>query len=122
MIPRNYLKQCICGVQYWGNNEDRACLECSADRKARFTESKCACGCGKEFLREIRRNPIYEKKYFNRACQMRARRRTESGKAYMELYNKRYKRAMHEWLCKFPSCGKKVISARRRKYCDEHSR
>lgn len=121
MNTKNYLKQCSCGKQYWGNNEDRACPECSIG-KERTVLSKCACGCGNEFLRETRSNPAYEKKYFNRACQMRARRRTEKGKTYTEEYNKRYKRAEQKWECRFPLCGKTVISTRRRKYCDEHSK
>mgnify|MGYP001604309364 CR=1 FL=1 len=88
----------------------------------KFLSKKCGCGCGKEFEYELRSNKDYEKKYLNRACQMRARRRTVAGKAYMEKYNLKYKRAEWEWECEFPLCGRNFNSARKRKYCDEHSR
>lgn len=81
---------------------------------------KCECVCGKEFEYKSKSNPEYERKYFNKACQMRARRRTVVGKAYLEKYNQRYKRAEREWKCKFPLCGKEFKSTYKRVYCDEH--
>ena len=120
MSNRRWLKECVCGKRYWGNNEDRACLDCRVKISPDGVK-KCGCGCGKEFEYKPNVNIEYEKKYFNRACQMRARRRTKAGKAYMEQYNKRYKRVELEWVCQFPLCGKMVTSAHRRTMCDEHS-
>ena len=119
MKIRKWLKQCRCGERYYGNNADKSCPTCNVitDNQIR----KCACGCGKEFEYKLKSNPGYERKYFNKACLVRARRRTKTGKAYMEEYNKRYKRAEQEWKCKFPLCGKVFMSAYKRSYCDEHS-
>ena len=81
---------------------------------------ECECGCGKTFVRKDNPNPKYVQRYYNRACQMRARRKTEAGKAYVDKYNRRYKREEKSWACKFPLCGKVFNSARNRVYCDEH--
>ena len=83
---------------------------------------ECVCGCGKTFNRKDNPNTKYTKKYYNKACQMRARRNTVVGKAYLEEYNKRYKMEEKAWSCKYPLCGKVVVSAHRRVYCEEHSR
>ena len=77
---------------------------------------ECDCGCGKKFeVVNARR------KYYNRACQMRVIRRTDAGKAYVEEYNKRFKRPVVDIKCKFPLCGVEFSSSYKRKYCDEHS-
>ena len=138
---RRWLKQCKCGKRYWGNNSIKECGQCEPkipvvseaepyecepvlDKRntCQGLEVKaCECGCEKTFERRENINADYAKKYFNRACQMRAKRRTEAGKAYVEQYNKRYKRIEVEWVCQYPMCGKMVISAYKRVFCDEHS-
>ena len=120
MNNRKWLNRCRgCSIEFWGTDSDRGyCVSCRGNTV--FIE--CECGCGKSFDRQNNINPAYAKKYFNRACQMRARRHTEAGKAYTEQYNKRYKRVEREWECRFPLCGKRFKSARKRVYCDEHSR
>lgn len=121
MNNRKWLNRCRkCGIAFWGTDSDKSyCVSCRGTSTAIF---ECECGCGKSFARPGNINPKYAKRYFNRACQMRARRRTEQGRTYMEQYNKRYKRAEQEWECEFPLCGRNFNSARKRKYCDEHSR
>ena len=121
MVDRKkaWLKVCKCGKYYWGNAKENGCVECRVQKV--LLKRVCDCGCGKEFEYESKSNLGYERRYFNKACQMRARRRTVVGKAYVEKYNQRYKRAEREWKCKFPLCNKVFISAYKRSYCDEHS-
>lgn len=117
-MNKRWLKQCRkCETKYWGSAEDTGyCVSCAGT-----VVVACGCDCGKTFERKDNGNPKYVKKYYNKACQMRARRRTEAGKAYVEEYNKRYKREEKEWECKFPMCGRVFTSAYKRTYCDEHS-
>ena len=121
MTTGKWLNRCRkCGIEFWGIDSDKGyCVSCRGTNTAIF---ECECGCGNSFERPSNINPAYAKKYFNRECQMRARRRTVNGKAYIEEYNKRYKRVEREWECGFPLCGRRFKSARKRKYCDEHSR
>lgn len=110
-----WLKQCKCGGRYYGNKLDISCGKC-VDKTVM---EKCECGCGKEFEWSGKGK---KRKYYDRACQMRARRKTEAGKKYVEEYNKRYKRAEKEIKCKFPLCGVVFRSSySTRVYCDEHS-
>lgn len=121
MGVRKWLKQCSCGVRYWGDNRDSCCNACINKESKSNNKKKCGCGCGEEFTYFININPKYERKYFSRACQMRARRRTTQGREYMEQYNKRYKRIELEWICQYPECGKMILDTRKRTLCDEHS-
>lgn len=119
-----WLKQCRCGKRYYGNNSIKECGQCEPEIKETTLRmsKECECGCGKEFEKKDKPNPPKnERKYFNRACQMRARRRTEAGMVYVEEYNRRYKRVETEWICQYPMCGKMVISAYKRVFCEEHS-
>lgn len=119
-MNKRWLKQCKkCEIKYWGDAEDTGyCISCAGTSTVVI---ECVCGCGKTFERKANPNPKYVKRYYNRACQMHARRRTDAGKVYVEKYNQRYKREEKSWSCKFPLCGKEFKSAYKRKYCDKHS-
>ena len=119
-MNKRWLKQCKkCEIEYWGNDDGNGyCISCNSTSTVLI---ECSCGCGKTFDRKDNPNPKYVKRYYDKACQMRARRKTEVGKTYTDKYNQRYKREEKAWICKFPMCGKEFISTYKRTYCDEHS-